>query len=32
VDATNTAKYRLHKTFDTIAAAKAWLNGYANIT
>lgn len=32
VDATNTAKYRLHKTFDTITAAKAWLNGYANIT
>ena len=32
VDATNTAKFRLHKTFTSITDAKNWLKGYANIT
>ena len=31
VDDSDKERYRLHKTFDTIAAAKAWLNGLANI-
>lgn len=32
VDSSETERYQLHKTFSTISAAKAWLNGLANIT
>lgn len=32
VDGTGKLRFRLHKTFATAAAAKAWLNGLANIT
>ena len=32
VDSTDKQRYQLHKTFDTAAAAKAWLNSYANIS
>lgn len=32
IDNSDKLRYQLHKTFETIAAAKAWLNGLANIT
>lgn len=32
VDSSEIERYQLHKTFSTISAAKAWLNGLANIT
>ena len=32
VDASGKVRFRLHKTFPTAAAAKAWLNGLLNIT
>ncbi len=32
VDSSNNQRYQLHKTFDTIAAAKTWLNGLLNVT
>ena len=32
VDATDKQRYQLHKTFNTIADAKAWLNSMAGIT
>lgn len=32
IDSTDKQRYQLHKTFETISAAKAWLNGLANIT
>lgn len=32
VDSTGKLRFRLHKTLTTAAAAKAWLNGLANIT
>ena len=32
VDSGDDAKFRLHKTFTTVADAKNWLKGYANIT
>lgn len=32
VDSSDKQRYQLHKTFDTAAAAKAWLNSYANIS
>jgi phi13 family phage major tail protein len=32
VDSSDKLRYQLHKTFDTIASAKAWLNGLAGIT
>ena len=32
IDSSDKQRYQLHKTFDTISAAKAWLNGLANIT
>ena len=32
IDSSDKQRYQLHKTFETISAAKAWLNGLANIT
>lgn len=32
IDNSDKLRYQLHKTFETISAAKAWLNGLANIT
>ena len=32
VDSSDKLRYQLHKTFDTAAAAKTWLNGLANIS
>ena len=32
VDSSDKCRFQLHKTFDTIAAAKAWLNALAGIT
>lgn len=32
VDSSDKQRYQLHKTFDTASAAKAWLNGLANIS
>ena len=32
VDSSDNAKYQLHQTFTTMAAAKAWLNALANIS
>lgn len=32
VDDSGNVRYRLHKTFDTASAAKAWLNSLANIS
>lgn len=31
IDNSDKLRYQLHKTFETISAAKAWLNGLANI-
>lgn len=31
IDSSDKQRYQLHKTFETISAAKAWLNGLANI-
>ena len=32
IDSSDKQRYQLHKTFETISAAKTWLNGLANIT
>jgi len=32
IDSSDKQRYQLHKTFETISAAKSWLNGLANIT